>query len=115
MIWVNDLFSNQDRKEEFMSWCHVRLSYVIMAAIIAGCAATPDDTASGKDVSDSSDVEHVVYGKSVASTDYLEGAPPESIRRCRKEVRTGTRVARTICGPPRDDTEKIPLISSPPR
>jgi len=115
MIWVNNLFSNHDRKEDFMSRCHVKLSYVIVSVIIVGCASTPGDTGFERDVSNAGDVDHAVTNEPVASTDYLDGAPPERVRSCRKEAPTGTRVERTICGPPRDDTEKIPLISSPPR
>lgn len=106
-----DHFSNHSGKEYITFWRYVGLTFV-MVAIIAGCASAPINTESGNDVSDA--VDHAVDDEPVANMDYLGGADPKSIRRCREVAPTGTYIKRIVCGPPRDDRALISIISSPP-
>ncbi len=85
-----------------------------IAAILAGCASMPTDTASDLDATDVADVDRAISDSPVANTNYLGGAGPDSIRKCRKEATTGSYVKRIVCEPKRDDREKLAVITSPP-
>lgn len=88
---------------------HTFGTLLFTAVFVAGCADTPVGVQSA-----SGDVENAVDDSSGAIEESLVGFEPDIPGGCRKEVTTGTRVKRHTCKPAKDDSELIPLISSPP-
>lgn len=96
-----------------MCWRHVRLT-LFVAAIVSGCAAAPVSVNPEVNDDQSANAEVSATPGATSLSEYLHDADPKSLRRCRKEAPTGSNVNRTKCGPPRDDRELLPLITSPP-
>ena len=88
---------------------HVGITF-FAAAIVAGCVSAPREIESENAV----DIDGTNHDGPVTDVNYLGGARPEGIRRCRKEASTGTYVKRIVCGPKRDDRNLLEVIASPP-
>ena len=87
----------------------------IMATILGACASSPADIGSEGSASNAVGNDPMISDDGVSNVDYLSGADPESINKCRKEATTGTYVKRIVCGPIKDDRELLHVITSPPR
>jgi len=96
-----------------MFWHQIEITFFTVA-IIAGCASAPSDIESDieleNDVNKVVNVDHTVDDGPVTFKDYLDSTDPNSVRRCRKEAHTGSRIKRTVCGPQKDDIDLLRVI-----
>ena len=92
-----------------MYW-HQIGSTLLTVAIFAGCGTAPIDSESENDVNQVADVGHTTEHGPVTNVDYLDGAHPDSIYRCKKEAETGSRIMRTVCGPQKDNIDLLHVI-----
>ena len=92
-----------------MCWHQIGIT-VLTASIFAGCGAAPIDSESENEVNQVADVGHASDHGPVTYVDYLDGAHPDSIHRCKEEAETGSRIRRTVCGPQKDNIELLHVI-----
>ena len=93
-----------------MFWHQVG-STLIIAATMTGYASTSSVIEPEKTSDRAVSATHTEDDGAIGSADYLEGAAPNQIVKCRESTTTGSRLRRTICGRGRDDSALFGLIN----
>lgn len=94
-----------------MFWRHVNAT-LIFGAILSGCTST-SSVKQPKDTSDQTEaVTHSTDDGSIGQAIYLDGADPNDIAKCRKVATTGSRLRRTVCSHPKDDSDLFGVIDT---
>jgi hypothetical protein len=90
---------------------HQVASTLVIATIMAGCASAPTDI--GPETSnDHSTLASHAGDDAIGNDDYLGGAAPHEVVKCKSVKLAGSRLPKTICGPIKDDRTLFGLIDA---
>ena len=90
---------------------HQLASTLVIATIMAACASAPTDIRP-ETTNDPPTLASHAADDAIGDDDYLDGAAPDEIIKCRRVKLTGSRLPKRVCGPMKNDRALFDLVDS---